>query len=97
MGSAWLTKTSIFASCWNRQTETAQTRWLRRPGSSPGEATILLGEWRKWDTRSPQKTMPSWIERSNRSSPTIFAGMSQLAVEVPLDGICWGFESLYQH
>lgn len=41
MGSAWLTKTSIFASCWNRQTETAQTRWLRRPGSSPGEATIL--------------------------------------------------------
>lgn len=23
--------------------------------------------------------------------------MSQLAVEVPLEGICWGFESLYQH
>ena len=33
----------------------------------------------------------------NPSFSTIFAGMSQLAVEAGLDPVCWGFEPLYQH
>ena len=77
----------------------AQTHRLRRPGSSPGEATNLMGEWRNWNTRSPQKTMPLWIERSNRSSPTIscWHGETAYALALGASPSGCGFKSLCQH